>query len=281
MEENTTPAQGLPAEVLPDQSTQDQQLPSVSAEDLLPAQEPTPETASPAEAEIKAVLEAIIYITEEPLSKPQIANALGQPAELIDKLLAELAAEYERPEHGLTIREVAGGYKMATKAEHHEAVRAFVKSLKPPLKLSLAALETLAVIAYKQPITSPEVMEIRGVQGAGVLKTLLERKLIAAAGRKNVIGKPVLYKTTKEFLIQFGLKDVTELPSLKEFEEIRRLSIPDSEPEPQKSSEPIQEPMSEPAATIIDPLTEPPPEPAPEREPETPPEKSADSDGEV
>src|SRR5947199_5629463 len=114
---------------------------------------------------------------------------------------------------------------MATKAEHHDAVRAFVKSLKTPLKLSLAALETLAVIAYKQPVTTPEVMEIRGVQGAGVMKTLLERKLIAVSGRKNVIGKPVLYKTTKEFLVQFGLKDLSELPSLKEFEEIRRLAI--------------------------------------------------------
>ena len=125
----------------------------------------------------------------------------------------------------MTIREVAGGYKMATKPEHHEAVRSFVKSLKPPLKLSLPALETLAVIAYKQPVTAPEIMEIRGVQGAGVLKTLLDRKLIAAAGRKNVIGKPILYKTTKEFLIQFGLKDLTELPSLKEFEEIRRMAV--------------------------------------------------------
>jgi segregation and condensation protein B len=274
--DNATPAQGSPAEGLTDQGSQEH-LPSVSAEDLLPGQQPAPESASPAEAEIKAVLEAIIYVTEEPLSKPQIATALGRPPELIEKLLAELTAEYEKPEHGLTIREVAGGYKMATKAEHHEAVRAFVKSLKPPLKLSLAALETLAVIAYKQPITSPEVMEIRGVQGAGVLKTLLERKLIAAAGRKNVIGKPVLYKTTKEFLIQFGLKDVTELPSLKEFEEIRRLSIPDIEPEPQKAPEPIQEPPSEPATPITDPL----PEPAPEREPETPPEKSADRDGEA
>jgi segregation and condensation protein B len=205
-------------------------LTAVSADELLPKQEAAPSPA--AEAQIKAVLEAIVYVTEEPLTKAQIASALGQPPELIEKLLAELAAEYEKPEHGLTVRQVAGGYKMATKAEHHEAVRAFVKSLKPPLKLSLAALETLAVIAYKQPITTPEVTEIRGVQGAGVLKTLLERKLIAAAGRKNVIGKPVLYKTTKEFLIQFGLKDVSELPSLKEFEEIRRLSIPDVEPEP-------------------------------------------------
>ena len=205
-------------------------LADVSAEDLLPQAEKEPESTSPAETQIKAVLEAVIYVTEEPLTKAQISTALGAPPELIDKLLAELVAEYEKPEHGLAIREVAGGYKMATKAEHHDAVRAFVKSLKPALKLSLAALETLAVIAYKQPVTTPEVMEIRGVQGAGVMKTLLERKLIAAAGRKNVIGKPVLYKTTKEFLIQFGLKDVSELPSLKEFEEIRRLSIPDVEP---------------------------------------------------
>jgi segregation and condensation protein B len=214
-------------------------LTAVSADELLAEPEAAPSPAS--EAQIKAVLEAIVYVTEEPLTKAQIASALGQPPELIEKLLAELAAEYEKPEHGLTVRQVAGGYKMATKAEHHEAVRAFVKSLKPPLKLSLAALETLAVIAYKQPITTPEVTEIRGVQGAGVLKTLLERKLIAAAGRKNVIGKPVLYKTTKEFLIQFGLKDVSELPSLKEFEEIRRLSIPDVEPEapaPEQPHEP-------------------------------------------
>src|SRR5947199_8325542 len=141
---------------------------------------------------------------------------------------------------------------MATKAEHHDAVRAFVKSLKTPLKLSLAALETLAVIAYKQPVTTPEVMEIRGVQGAGVMKTLLERKLIAAAGRKSVIGKPVLYRTTKEFLIQFGLKDLTELPSLKEFEEIRRMAFADSEPpagevaphgEPESIAETAAEPV--------------------------------------
>jgi segregation and condensation protein B len=193
---------------------------------------PSPEIPARTENELRAVLEAIIYITEEPLTKAQICGALGVPGELVERLLAELAGEYEKPERGLTIREVAGGYKMATKAEHHDAVRAFVKSLKPALKLSLAALETLAVIAYKQPVTSPEVLEIRGVQGAGVLKTLLERRLIAAAGRKNVIGRPVLYRTTKEFLIQFGLKDLSELPSLKEFEEIRRLSIPDVEPEP-------------------------------------------------
>src|SRR5215510_12994169 len=223
---------------------------AVSAEELLPEAEPAPEPSSADETKIKAVLEAIIYVTEEPLTKAQIGGALGASPELVEHLLAELAAEYEKPEHGLAVREVAGGYKMATKAEHHEAVRAFVKSLKPALKLSLAALETLAVIAYKQPVTGPEVMEIRGVQGAGVMKTLLDRKLIAVAGRKNVIGKPVLYKTTKEFLIQFGLKDLSELPSLKEFEEIRRISIPDAEeppiePAPQKVESPDGQPEGE------------------------------------
>lgn len=202
---------------------------SVAAEELL-AQPEAPSVAalSTEEARLKAVLEAIVYVTDEPLTLAQITEALAQPRESVSKLLAELAAEYEKPEHGLTIREVAGGYKMATKAEHHDAVRAFVKSLKAPLKLSLPALETLAVIAYKQPVTAPEIMEIRGVQGAGVLKTLLDRKLIATAGRKNVIGKPILYKTTKEFMLQFGLKDLSELPTLKEFDEIRRLAISDT-----------------------------------------------------
>jgi segregation and condensation protein B len=158
-------------------------------------------------------------------------------------LLEQLAAEYDKPEHGITVREVAGGYKMATKPEHHEGVRSFVKSLKPPLKLSLPALETLAVIAYKQPVTAPEIMEIRGVQGTGVLKTLLDRKLIGVAGRKNVIGKPILYRTTKDFLIQFGLKDLSELPSLKEFEDIRRMAlsegdVPAPEPDPEPAAEP-------------------------------------------
>src|ERR1700683_1402652 len=177
------------------------------------------------DTQLKAILEAIVYVTDEPLSAQQMAAALERPIDVVKRLLDELVAEYAAPGHGLSIREVAGGYKMATKAEHHEAVRAFVKKLTPPLKLSFAALETLAVIAYKQPVTTPEIMEIRGVQGAGVLKTLLDRKLIAAAGRKNVIGKPMLYKTTKDFMVQFGLKDLTELPSLKEFEEIRRMAI--------------------------------------------------------
>jgi segregation and condensation protein B len=191
-----------------------------------------------ADAQLKALVEAVIYITDEPLSADQIAIALSQPAEKVGRVLEELTAEYNKPEHGLTVREIAGGYKMSTKPEHHEAIRAFVKNLKPALKLSLAALETLALIAYKQPITAPEVMDVRGVQGAGVLKTLLDRKLIATSGRKQVVGKPILYKTTKEFLVQFGLKDLSELPTLKEFEELSRLSVADSDNEIQPPEQP-------------------------------------------
>jgi segregation and condensation protein B len=198
--------------------------------------EPVP--ASQEDSQLKAVLEAIVYVAEEPLTLAQIAAALHEPAERVKTLLDQLIAEFDASGHGISIREVAGGYKMATKPEHHEAVRDFVKSLKAPLKLSLPALETLAVIAYKQPVTSPEIQEIRGVQGGGVMKTLLDRKLIAHAGRKNVVGKPILYKTTKEFLIQFGLKDLSELPTLKEFEEIRRMAFnEDAPPAPEAANE--------------------------------------------
>jgi segregation and condensation protein B len=134
----------------------------------------------------------------------------------------ELIAEYRSDSRGIEIKEVAGGYKMATKPEHHDSVRRFVKSLKPPMKLSLAALETLAVVAYRQPVTIPEIGDVRGVNTGGVIKTLLDKRLVTTAGRKNVIGRPILYRTTKEFLVQFGLKDVSELPSLKEFEELAR-----------------------------------------------------------
>ncbi|MGA8028075.1 MAG: SMC-Scp complex subunit ScpB [Bryobacteraceae bacterium] len=190
--------------------------------------EPAPVVDS--STDLKAVIEAAIYITDEPLTAQQIAAALEQPLEAVQQILNQLAAEYSAADRGLSVRELAGGYKMSTKAEHHESIRRFVKKLQPPLRLSLPALETLAVIAYKQPITAPEVLDIRGVQGAGVLKTLLDRKLIAAAGRKNVLGKPILYKTTREFLIQFGLNSLAELPTLKEFEELGRFALTDSEP---------------------------------------------------
>jgi|SRR5665213_2375924 len=189
------------------------------------------------DAQLQGILEAIVYITDEPLTAQQIAAAIGQPIDKIKRLLDQLVEDYGKPEHGLSIREIAGGYKMATKAEHHEAVRAFVKKLTPPMKLSLPALETLAVIAYKQPVTTPEIMDIRGVQGAGVLKTLLDRKLITEAGRKDVVGRPLTYKTTKEFLVQFGLKDLKELPTLKEFEELGRLELVE-ESQPETSPEP-------------------------------------------
>jgi segregation and condensation protein B len=135
-------------------------------------------------------------------------------------LLDQLSADYANGDRGLEIREVAGGFRLGTKAEYHDAVRGFVKSLKPPLKLTLQALETLAVVAYKQPVTAPEVSEIRGVDSSGVLGSLMTRKLVTTAGRKQVIGRPILYKTTKDFLLRFGLKDINELPSIEEFEKM-------------------------------------------------------------
>ena len=181
---------------------------------------------------LKAKLEAIIYAAETPitldhltqLTKSSIlSEGAAEDAEVKSRVraaLEELTADYSGAEHGIEIRQVAGGYRMSTKPEQHDLVRAFAKSLKPPIRLSLPALETLAVIAYKQPVTVPEIGEIRGVDSSGVIATLLDRKLITTAGRKAVIGRPILYKTTKEFLLRFGLKDVSELPSMEEFEKL-------------------------------------------------------------
>jgi segregation and condensation protein B len=181
---------------------------------------------------LKAQLEAIIYAAETPITLEQmthlvketvIAEGAADQAEMKSRVrscLEELVGEYGKPDHGIEIRQVAGGYRMSTKPEQHEVVRAFAKSLKPPIRLSLPALETLAVIAYKQPVTVPEINDIRGVDSGGVIGTLLDRKLITTAGRKQVIGRPILYKTTKEFLMRFGLKDVNELPSMEEFEKL-------------------------------------------------------------
>lgn len=205
--------------------------------------EEKPAVAESERHRLRAMIEAAVYVSEEPLMVQQISQALGQPKELVEGLLAELMEAYSAPHHGITVREVAGGFKMSTKPEFHEDIRTFVKKLKPPLKLSLAALETLAVVAYKQPVTGPEILEIRGVQGGGVLKTLLERKLITAAGRKQVVGKPVLYKTTKEFLVQFGLKDLAELPTLKEFEEWSRLALGEDAGETPADAEERTNPM--------------------------------------
>ncbi len=176
---------------------------------------------------LKAKIEAIIYAAETPVTLEQIVGLVKEAAEdeaaaksNVRAALEELAAEYGAEGHGIEVRQVAGGYRMSTKPEHHDVVRAFAKSLKPPIRLSLPALETLAVIAYKQPVTVPEISEVRGVDSSGVIGTLLDRKLITTAGRKAVIGRPILYKTTKEFLLRFGLKDVSELPSMEEFEKL-------------------------------------------------------------
>jgi segregation and condensation protein B len=178
---------------------------------------------------LKAQIEAIIYAAEMPITLDQIVELVKDPTgnengtQLRSAVLlavGELKAEYAVDAHGIEIREVAGGFRMSTKPEQHEVVRSFAKSLKPPIRLSLPALETLAVIAYKQPVTVPEISEIRGVDSSGVIATLLDRKLITTSGRKDVIGRPILYKTTKEFLLRFGLKDVNELPSMEEFEKL-------------------------------------------------------------
>src|SRR5215469_9233992 len=175
--------------------------------------------------ERKAALEAIIYAADEPATIDQLTKALGDEKLAVQASLDELAASYAAEERGIEIRAVAGGYKMYTKPQQHDVVRRFIKSLRPPLRLSMPALETLAVIAYKQPVTSPEISEIRGVNTAGVISTLLDKHLITTAGRKEVMGRPILYKTSKEFLMRFGLSDLEELPSLKEFEALAREAL--------------------------------------------------------
>jgi segregation and condensation protein B len=167
--------------------------------------------------------------------------------EELRRILGELIADYANSNRGMEIREIAGGYRVGTKPEYHDAVRSFVKSLKPPMKLSLQALETLAVVAYKQPITAPEVGEIRGVDSAGVIGSLISRKLITTAGRKQVIGRPILYKTTKEFLLRFGLKDLNELPSMEEFEKMAagELAEPGELPFDEQTASPVTESLTE------------------------------------
>ena len=169
--------------------------------------------------ERKAIIEALIYVSDEPLNAKAIAAVLKEDEPVIDEALAALAEEFNSRKGGLQLREIAGGWQFATRPEYHEHVRAFLKS-RPSAKLSLASLETLAVIAYKQPITVPEILEIRGVQSPSSIKTLLDKKLIVAKGRKETIGRPMMYGTSKEFLIQFGLKDLSDLPSIEDFEDL-------------------------------------------------------------
>lgn len=180
---------------------------------------------------LKALLEAIIYVSEEPVTVAALEKVLKEtPRDEIRAALDELVAASQASGRGVEVRRVAGGYRMSTKTEHHEQVRAFVRSQRPPLRLSMPALETLAVIAYKQPVTGPEIHHIRGVDPSSALATLLEKGLIVTAGRKPVVGRPILYRTSKEFLLRFGLSDVGELPTLKEFEELARASLGDLQP---------------------------------------------------
>ncbi|MGA3045267.1 MAG: SMC-Scp complex subunit ScpB [Terracidiphilus sp.] len=197
--------------------------------------EPQPDAVPDSSPELTAAqgagtaISPLQKIDEELEAKRLVRQRDREVRAALRDLLDELIVDYASDNRGIEIREIAGGYRMATKPECHDAVRAFVKSLKPPMKLSLPALETLAVIAYKQPVTAPEVNEIRGVESSGVFGSLLARKLIATAGRKQVIGRPILYKTTREFLLRFGLKDVTELPSMEEFEKMAALELDDSD----------------------------------------------------
>jgi segregation and condensation protein B len=245
----------------------------MAPDDMAPPDLPLEEAASPAapaaeSAEAASLPEAMTAAAASGPAVPEAGNEAPPAAdpdeaaakraarqqeravrEYLRGLLDELMAELDASDRGVEIREIAGGYRMATRPEYHDAIRSFVKSLKPPMKLSLQALETLAVVAYKQPVTAPEISEIRGVESAGVLGSLMARKLITTAGRKQVIGRPILYKTTKEFLLRFGLKDLNELPSIEEFEKMAG-ELADADLEPMGAAS--EQPAPEPADTLPD-----------------------------
>ena len=236
----------LPEEELDEETIEDEDEPREIAVDI-----PTQPEVQPAAPEVPSV---------DP--KAQEREDLRRVKDRIDLLLEELITEYSASDRGMEIRQIAGGYRMTTKPEHHDVVVSFAKSLKPPVRLSMQALETLSVIAYKQPVTVPEISEIRGVDSSGVIATLLDRKLITTGGRKQVIGRPILYKTTKEFLLRFGLNDVNELPSMEEFE---KLGDPQSElfeaaAEPQQAQPASDDPVAasgEPVREAVIPSDEP------------------------
>ena len=170
-------------------------------------------------SELMAICEALIFVSDEPLPVKAMADVLREEKGWVQVAVESLAKEFNERNAGLMLREVAGGWQFATRPEHHEHIRAYLKS-KPSAKLSIAALETLAVIAYKQPVTVPEILEIRGVQSSSAIKTLLDKRLIVAKGRKETVGRPMMYGTSKEFLLQFGLRDLNELPNVEDFEDL-------------------------------------------------------------
>ena len=178
-----------------------------------------PLSSPQSQAERAAVIEALIFVSDEPLTVKSIADVLKEEKSVISEAVVSLAEEFNARNGGLQLREVAGGWQFATKPEYHEHVRTFLKT-RPSAKLTIASLETLAVIAYRQPVTVPEILEIRGVQSPSSIKTLLDKKLIVAKGRKETVGRPMMYGTSKEFLLQFGLKDLSELPSVEDFHDL-------------------------------------------------------------
>ena len=197
-------------------------------------------------SELKAIVEALIFASPEPITLKALATLLDQePKEDIEAAIAAVKVDYERP-GGLQIVEVAGGYQIVTRPELHDWVRRLFHE-RTTQKLSVAALETLAVIAYRQPVTAPEIAEIRGVNTAGVLNTLVDRKLIKIVGRKAVVGRPFVYGTTHEFLERFGLYDVTDLPKVEDMSELLGFDLPAGmgEPEPQTAL-PFEEPQDDP-----------------------------------
>jgi segregation and condensation protein B len=220
--ENTQPNEALDEAALNEEASRElAELVAAETDAVEPAEAGDDEVvyAVQSSAERIAVVESLIFVSEEPLSAKAIAAVLREDRGTIEEAIAELAREFNARNGGLQLREVAGGWQFATRAEYHEHVRAFLKS-RPSAKLSIASLETLAVIAYKQPVTVPEILEIRGVQSPSSIKTLLDKKLIVAKGRKETVGRPMMYGTSKEFLLQFGLKDLTELPSVEDFQDL-------------------------------------------------------------
>jgi segregation and condensation protein B len=183
------------------------------------AEEESEVLAPPSQSDRAAIIEALIFVSEEPLSIKSIAGVLKEDRDVVADTVGALAEEFNGRNGGLQLREVAGGWQFATRPEHHEYVRRLLRT-RPSAKLTIASLETLAVIAYRQPVTVPEILEIRGVQSPSSIKTLLDKKLIVAKGRKETVGRPMMYGTSRDFLLQFGLKDLTELPSVEDFQDL-------------------------------------------------------------
>jgi segregation and condensation protein B len=171
--------------------------------------------------ELKPLIEAILFVSaDEPITHKRLVEIFEEEREAdVTTALDELVRDYEERKGGIDLRQVAGGYRLSTRPEHSEYIRRFRRQ-QPSAKLSMAALETLAVIAYKQPVTIPEILEIRGVSSSSAIKTLLDKRLIVAKGRKKVVGRPMMYGTSKEFLMQFGINDLSELPNLEDFEDL-------------------------------------------------------------